>query len=254
VKMSPRPQSTGMLPLPSLTSLATVTNSAVSQIRTSVHIAISPTFLNNLKTGVESQLAPHVNRYFPPLKAILLGYDQLKLTSRTGALLYDNPAVHVDVEGTFFIFSPEVGDKLPGIVNKKCSGHLGCLVHKTFNVSLLAGDTEKDVNLNEEVFFEVTRLFWGFNGFPVIQGKMVRDHGEVEGDLLDYDSGIDSSLSQGHQEHEIKSEVKVEGNKKSKKRKREAEPEVKLEESEVKIKLEESSDSPKKKKKKKAKD
>merc|ERR1712179_883410 len=123
--MPPLQRSTGMLPLSSLTSLASAPSSSVTMVSSTVHLAVSPSSLNNLKAGVEGQLAPHINRYFSPLNAIILGYDQLKLTSRTGALVYDSPAVHINVEGNFFLFSPEIGDKIPGVVNKKSPGHLG---------------------------------------------------------------------------------------------------------------------------------
>merc|ERR1740124_1315657 len=140
---------------------------------TTVHLAISPTFLSNIKAGVEGQLSPNINRYYPPLKAIMLGYDQLKLTTRTGALLYDSPTVHIDIQGRFFLFNPQIGGNLPGVVNKKSPGHLGCLVHDTFNVSLLAGDKERDVKVGQQVVIEVTKVMWGFKSLPVIQGKLV---------------------------------------------------------------------------------
>ena len=219
---------------------------------TTVHLAVSPSFLSNLKTGVEGQLAPQLNRYFPPLKSIMLGYDQLKLTSRTGALVYDSPAVHIDVEGNFFLFSPEIGDKIPGIVNKKSPGHLGCLVHDTFNVSLIAGDKERDIKVGQGVLLEVTRVVWGHNTLPVIQGKLFNT-GEMEEVVeADFDSGIDSTISS--------KEKKV---KKSKKRKREVSEDGEIQEDieirakkikeEVFIKEEVVEDEEEKRKKKKKK-
>lgn len=176
----------------------------------------------------------------------MLGYDQLKLTSRTGALVYDSPAVHIDVEGKFFLFSPEVGGKLPGVVNKKSPGHIGCLVHDTFNVSLLAGDKEKEVKVGSEVVMEVTRVVWGHNCMPVIQGKLVK-RDQMEEVEADFDSGIDSTLGQ---------EEKI---KKSKKRKRELaeEEEEENQSREKRIKeevVEEEANKTKKKKKKKKRD
>ena len=44
-----------------------------SLARTS-HIALSPASLGNLKAGVAQHFASHVNRYYPALHGILLGY------------------------------------------------------------------------------------------------------------------------------------------------------------------------------------
>lgn len=96
-------------------------------------------------------------------------------------------------------------------MNKKSPGHLGCLVHDTFNVSLLAGEGEKEVKVGSQVMMEVTRVVWGHKSMPIIQGKLVNKE-QMEVEEADFDSGIDSTLSH--------KEVKV---KKSKKRKRDDE-------------------------------
>jgi len=249
-----------MLPISALTSLAAAPFSSVTMVTTTVHLAVSPSFLTNLKAGVQGQLAPHVNRYFPPLKAIMLGYDQLKLTSRTGALVYDSPQVHIDVAGMFFLFSPEVGGNLPGVVNKKSPGHLGCLVHDTFNVSLLAGEGEKEVKVGSQVMMEVTRVVWGHKSMPIIQGKLVNKE-QMEVEEADFDSGIDSTLSQKEvkvkkskkrkrEDDEGESEEKV---KKSKKRKKEVEKEE-LESLQIKEEIVDGEENKSKKKKKRKKE
>jgi len=248
--MHPLQRSTGMLPLSSLTSLASAPSSSVTMVPSTVHLAVSPSSLNNLKAGVEGQLAPHINRYYPPLKAIMLGYDQIKLTSRTGALVYDSPAVHINVEGNFFLFSPDIGDKIPGVVNKKSPGHLGCLVHDTFNVSLIAGETEKGIKVGQEIVLEVTRVVWGHKSLPVIQGKLVKTGKMEEIVEADFDSGIDST--NGSKEKKVK---------KSKKRKREASEDLEADEEvhskkikvEIKEEVIEAEECTKKKKKKKRK-
>merc|ERR1712098_51942 len=241
------------LPVSSLTSLASAPSSSVSMVATTVHLAVSPSSLNNLKAGVEGQLTPHINRYFSPLKAIMLGYDKLKLTSRTGALVYDNPAVHIDVEGNFFLFSPEIGDKITGVVNKKSPGHLGCLVHDTFNVSLLAGEKEKGIRVGQGIVLEVTKVVWGHKCLPVIQGRL-ENSGQMEEVVeADFDSGIDST--NGSKEKKAK---------KSKKRKREVNEDCEADEElnyqskkikvEVKEEVIEEENTRKKRKKKKIKE
>ena len=51
----------------------TLTFKTFSLARTS-HIALSPASLGNLKAGVAQHFASHVNRYYPALHGILLGY------------------------------------------------------------------------------------------------------------------------------------------------------------------------------------
>jgi len=232
------PRNSGRLSLENLNSLSTDPLSSVTIFKTTIHLAISPTWLTNLKTGVDNELTPYLNRYYPPLKAILLGYDNLKLSSRIGTLVYDSPAIHINVGADFFLFSPEIGSKIPGVVNKRSHGHLGCLVHDTFNVSLPAGVSEQGVIIGQEVTMEVTKVIWGHkNMMPIIQGKLV-DASQQEQEI-DFDSGIDSTIAVKEEEVEVK---KV---KKNKKRKKDNE------ENTAEVESQDCQPSPKKKKKKK---
>ena len=44
----------------------------------------------------------------------MLGYKNAKLLSHLAEIINDNPALHLDVEADFYIFTPEVGCKLFG--------------------------------------------------------------------------------------------------------------------------------------------
>lgn len=201
-------------------------------------------------------------RYYPALGAILLGWEQLRCCHTTGLLIADSPAVHVDVSGTFYTFSPRVGSVVPGLVNKKSEKHIGCLVHDTFNISLMGERTDQSVEVGDTIMIEVTKLFWGHRSLPVIQGRHISDSsrdtpgGKEEGDT-EYDSGIDSTVNGAAHDHDIHNTlVEEKPIKKNKKRKREetsgdesALPEIKAEV----IDNEDSSISSTKKKKKKRK-
>ena len=84
-----------MLPLWELEQLAEQRDSLVGSVWTTVHLAISPAFLLALRPGVEQQLQQSLNRHFPPLSTVLVGWKDLRLTSRTGLLLDDSPEIHI---------------------------------------------------------------------------------------------------------------------------------------------------------------
>lgn len=231
----------GMLPLHKLQSLAGDPHSCVARSTAKIHLGLSPGTLARLKEGLESQLLPQLNRYYPALGAILLGWEQLRCCHTTGLLIADSPAVHVDVSGTFYTFSPRVGSVVPGLVNKKSEKHIGCLVHDTFNISLMGERTDQSVEVGDTIMIEVTKLFWGHRSLPVIQGRHVsdssRDTPGGKEEEQDYDSGIDSTVNGAAHEHDIDNTLVEEKSiKKNKKRKREdisgdesANPEIKAE-------------------------
>jgi len=181
-----------------LERLASDPMSCVERVARTAHIALSPASLGNLKAGVAQYFSSHINRYHPALHGILLGYRNPKLMASTGSVLYDQPHIHVDVTADFYMFTPAKGSILCGIVNKKNFDRIvGCLVHQTFNVSLMGGMqsvTRADNKEGSKVKIEVTRVNYGRDSLPFIQGKLLV---EEEGELVGYDSGIEVKSEAG---------------------------------------------------------
>ena len=250
-----------MLPVSMLEELSADPASAVKKKRTRLHLALSPGALGGLKKGLECVMMENLNRYYPDVGSILLGWRGLKLCDRKGDIAGDSPYIHVNVEGCVYLFNPEVGSKIVGKVIKKTAGHIGCLVHETFNVSLLCDKRQfNTIQLNELVAIRVNNLGWDNRRRPLLQGRL---DSETE---PDYDSGIDSTIA-GQADTELastereldESESTAETetkNKKSKKRKREADESSEAPSRETNTEVEISgaeSETPAKKKKKKKK-
>jgi len=236
--------------------------SCVERIARTAHVALSPASLGNLKVGVAQHFASHTNRYHPALHGILLGYRNPKLTASTGSLLYDQPHVHVDVTADFYMFTPTKGSVLCGVVNKKNFDRIvGCLVHQTFNVALMGGVqtlTRADNKEGSRVKIEVTRVNYGRDSLPFIQGKLLADE---EGEMIGYDSGIEVKSEAGtpippvtekrkRNDEEEEGDEKLSGTKKSKKRKHLDVKEEIVSEPQIKQEPEVTEPAPKKKKKK----
>lgn len=59
------------------------------------------------------------------------------------------------------MFKPEVDCNLVGVVNKQSKDHVGCLVHRLFNISVPKPDNEEDwvgylTEIGQEVVLNVT--------------------------------------------------------------------------------------------------
>jgi len=184
----------GKLDLATLRALCQRKESCVEQVKKVVHLALPFCSLKDVMGGVHAELGHHVNRYYPSIGGILLGYARPQLTASTGNLLRDQAFVHLDVAADFFMFSPSLGKVLTGTVVKRSAGHLGCLLHSTFNISMRAGRDDITVVEGDDVRIEVTKMDYGSGrSLPNFEGKLVR--GDVE-----YDSGIsspDALLSSG---------------------------------------------------------
>ncbi|CAL7935897.1 unnamed protein product [Xylocopa violacea] len=143
------------------------------------HVGLHPFHLTNLNAALNEILCSNLNSYDPDLKGFLLAYKNPKLLTPLGEIFYDTCFIHVDIEADFYIFRPEVGCTLKGIVNKKGLDHIGILVHKAFNVSIPKTDDEEnwvgdDLEIGQEVRFAVTILDFA-SKLPFIRGFLNPD-------------------------------------------------------------------------------
>ncbi|XP_068966118.1 transcriptional regulator ATRX homolog isoform X2 [Bombus flavifrons] len=143
------------------------------------HVGLHPFHLTNLNTALNEILSSNLNSYDPDLKGFLLAYKNPKLLTPLGEIFYDTCFIHVDTEADFYIFRPEVGCTLKGIVNKKGLDHIGILVHKAFNVSIPKPDDEENwpgdnLEIGQEARFVITLLDFS-SKLPFIRGVLNAD-------------------------------------------------------------------------------
>ena len=125
-----------MMQISRLKSLLSQPDSCITHVRLPVHLALQPSYLGTVNAGIFNFLNNKLNSYYPELKGVLMGYEKIRLKRKTGNIPNDNPFIHVDIQADFYLFTPKPGSELRGRVNKKSSGHVGCLVHDTFNASI----------------------------------------------------------------------------------------------------------------------
>lgn len=181
--------------------------SGVSVIKKRIHLALEPSYLSDINYGVLKCLDRTLNEYYPELSGILLGYEDVKLKKSTGAVFNDQPHIHIDIKARFYVFRPSSTQQLIGVVNKKSKGHVGILVHDTFNATAInsggnwAGDS---VTIGRPIRFKVVSVSYNSKR-PIILGELdptsmyvddkplgiIEQVSDFEGDS-DHDSGIEN--------------------------------------------------------------
>ncbi|KAF5286109.1 hypothetical protein FQA39_LY16392 [Lamprigera yunnana] len=170
-----------------LISLVNDESSCVVVQEENYHLALHPFHLTNITSSIRDILGEGVAKYNKKLSGILLGYENIKLLSQ-GTIVDDSFFVHLDISANFYLFKPEVGKVLTGVVSKKSVDHVGCLLYTIFNVAIpkppetdnheWIGDT---VDIGDEVPFRITFLRIDTR-LPYIRGEFVSQnnvHGEI---------------------------------------------------------------------------
>ncbi|XP_044272692.1 DNA-directed RNA polymerase I subunit RPA43 isoform X2 [Tribolium madens] len=178
-----------------LNSLVVDENSCVELLNLQEHIALHPYHLSDLNNSVKEILNSKIGKFCIRLDGILCGYKNIKLLSKVGQICEDSCYIHVDIEAGFFIFKPVVGKILEGFVHKKTKDHVGCLVHKIFNVSLPKPKKQEwigeNLNLGSRIQLEITST--NFEGkLPFIKGKIINVLDEGVNNKITFDVNIDT--------------------------------------------------------------
>lgn len=164
--------------LKELRKLANNKDSCVIEKRVTQNLALQPWCLGNLKDSIKNLLDYKIGKFDKEFNGILLSYKNLRVLQNIGSIRNDNADIHFQVQADYFIFRPQVGATLKGVVNKKSITHLGVLVHRVFNV-VIPRPTEEpgnnwigsNIEEGQEVVFQVVVLDL-YGALPYIRGKL----------------------------------------------------------------------------------
>ncbi|KAG9493568.1 hypothetical protein GDO78_001456 [Eleutherodactylus coqui] len=76
------------------------------------HLALSPKYLHQKRSGIKELLSAELLKYNVGLAGVLVAYDNIKLVGGLGDIHDDIGFIHVNIEADFVIFQPECGQRL----------------------------------------------------------------------------------------------------------------------------------------------
>ena len=207
-----------MLSLEELERLAVQPFTCFHKVRQALHVTLHPRYLNNLELGLLDYFNKQINRWHPKLNGILANYGKLKLKSPHGMLLNEEAHIHLDVVSEFWVFRPEIGSILQGIVTKTSQKHVACLVHGVFNVPCYhpnnLGSTPwwgMNAQIGKPVRFKVIKMDvsqkipfilgelekWSLDGNPIKDSTSTIEHPVEEVGLDQWENVATGNDSQG---------------------------------------------------------
>ena len=129
--------------------LKTPPSSSFYQQTSSFYLPLPPITQNHPLQGLCAEhLSPLILTYYPPLKGVLLSYDNARLsTTPQEGLVADNaPALaqiideyaapHVWLTANFLLFRPQRGNTLEGWINLQNEGNIGLVCFNFFNATV----------------------------------------------------------------------------------------------------------------------
>uniref|UniRef100_A0A1B6CVW1 RPA43 OB domain-containing protein n=1 Tax=Clastoptera arizonana TaxID=38151 RepID=A0A1B6CVW1_9HEMI len=165
-------------------------------------LILAPNQFHNTKKCISDNLRSLIMTYDVKLDGIVMNFKNVKI--RQLASLKAEINVTVDCFCDLYIFKPEIERILKGVINKKSEDHVGCLVHRYFNVTIphLKQSSEKNwsdenLKIGSEILFKVSRVNLR-KRLPYIQGRYISSFDDGKGipnDLATTNGNSDTSES-----------------------------------------------------------
>ncbi len=165
-----------------------VSSSSFRSVSVLEHVSLLHCYVGRVAQGVLEHLNEKVFRFSNQLGGVVLSYSRPQVLQRCGAILDEQPYIHIDVKYTVCLFKPELGSLLSGIVNNVGQDHLGCLVHNCFNAAVLAPSSLMQESSWFTRSFDTSSLVW----FTVTSMDNVDGIVSITGEYVDVSCPFDS--------------------------------------------------------------
>ena len=91
-----------------------------------------------------------------------MAYEDVNIISSEASLIADRPFLYLKVKVTYFLFQPEIGSILTGVIKEIKENHVVCVVHEIFNATIFQSTTlawdVSTLKVGDNLPFEITEI------------------------------------------------------------------------------------------------
>ncbi|XP_017111387.1 DNA-directed RNA polymerase I subunit RPA43 [Drosophila elegans] len=164
-----------------LENYASNPESCVHCVTTDMHLAMGPYGMADFKHALHEHLIrTKVGFYDVSLNGIVLGIQNIKVLGNTAGLRADDPSMHLAINADFYVFRPEAGAILSGVVRHISKSTVSAVIYRVFNTSIRFTNktrSREDIAMDQEIKFRIKSFDVG-NVTPYIEGELLLEEGE----------------------------------------------------------------------------
>jgi hypothetical protein len=176
--------------------------SCVKKIRSVEALRFTPNNLSSFTDSVMNMLNKKIGKFDTKLDGIVLDFRKTKVLSSGSLVRNDSTAMLINVETDFYVFSPNKGALVNGLVKhinqRSMETIISVVIYRVFNVKVTVKGSSK-IQYNQEIQIRIKDFHFD-NVIPYIEGEVVGSPKITKKISFDTtDSGIsESSISPNH--------------------------------------------------------
>ncbi|XP_030376805.1 DNA-directed RNA polymerase I subunit RPA43 [Scaptodrosophila lebanonensis] len=164
-----------------LEQFASNSDSCVRHVNTDMHLSMGPYGMADFKHALhELLIRTKVGIYDANLNGIVLGIKNIKLLGNSAALRADDPSIHLLINADFYVFRPEAGAVLSGIVRHISKHQVSAVLYRVFNTKIRFTNRKmhEGITMEQDIKFRI-KDFDISNVMPYIEGELLMEENEL---------------------------------------------------------------------------
>ncbi|KAL9928312.1 RNA polymerase I subunit F isoform 1-T3 [Glossina fuscipes fuscipes] len=152
----------------------------VHKVNTNMHLSIGPYCLADFQTKLKAHIVrTKIGYYDVSLDGIILDIKNIKVLGPLADLRADDYHLHINYNADVYIFKPDIGAVLTGIIKHIGAKHLGVILYRVFNAHLKFPYkvAKEDIQMDQEVKFRVVNHNL-LHTYPYIEGELLTANGK----------------------------------------------------------------------------
>lgn len=148
--------------------------SCIKRKTSEIHVGFPPWGFANFEETLTNIIArDKIGKYDTNLDGIVLEVRNIKVIGAIYPVSGDDPFNHINIRANFYVFQPQIGSIITGVVKHISHGHVAVIIYRVFNVSIHFDRSEMQnlLHINQKISFRIKK-FELQGAMPYIEGEL----------------------------------------------------------------------------------
>lgn len=160
--------------------------SCIKRINSELHVGFPPWGFANFEETLTNIISrDKIGKYDAKLDGIILEVRNIKVLGSVYPVHDDDPYNHINIRANFYVFQPQIGSIVEGVIKHISHGHVAVIIYRVFNVSIRfdRSEMQHSLHINQKISFRMKKF--------ELQGAMPY----IAGELVDIDTSESKNLN-----------------------------------------------------------
>lgn len=148
--------------------------SCIKRKNSEIHVGFPPWGFANFEETLTNIISrDKIGKYDANLDGIILEVRNIKVLGTVYPVHDDDPYNHINIRANFYVFQPQIGSIITGVVKHISHGHVAVIIYRVFNVSIRFDRSVMQdlLHINQKISFRIKK-FELQGAMPYIEGEL----------------------------------------------------------------------------------